>query len=271
VPRLLANQKGRLLMGYIYCITNKITNKQYVGKTERDCKTRWREHQNSAFIYHIDVYLYRSMRKYGILNFEFKIIDMIENDLICDKEMYWISKLSTLAPKGYNLTSGGEGKCGYVVSEETRHKISIANKGKKKRPRRFPMTLEQRHRSSLSHTGKVMSEETIAKMKESLSHATWHFSDEARKKISETHKGKPISEEQKLKIIRTLSHDVLMKDKNSDEVLHVFTGSVNACKWLQQNSKYTKASFTNIVACCNKKPHYNTAYGYKWEYANNKV
>ena len=95
-------------MGLIYKITNKINGKAYIGKTTQDLKKRMNKHYNSVDkdIFHTD------FRKYGKENFEVEILeDSIADDLLDDKETYYIKKFNTCAlygGVGYNSTRGGK-------------------------------------------------------------------------------------------------------------------------------------------------------------------
>lgn len=58
----------------VYCITNKINNKFYIGSTV-NFKQRWRDHKkllNSGK--HFNIYLQNAVNKYSLDNFEFKIL-----------------------------------------------------------------------------------------------------------------------------------------------------------------------------------------------------
>lgn len=106
-------------MGYIYCITNKINGKQYVGKTENTIDERWREHCNDYQREHCEKRpLYDAMLKYGIDNFEIKELEYLKEGgkLLSDREIYWIKKLDTYH-KGYNATKGGDGSILYDYDE----------------------------------------------------------------------------------------------------------------------------------------------------------
>ena len=97
-----------------------------------------------------------------------------------------------------NLTDGGDGTVGWIVSDETRRKISEAQKGEK-HPM-FGKTPSEETRRKISESGKgktgeksnrfgkTHSEETRRKMSETAKGKT--FSDETRRKISEAGKGK---------------------------------------------------------------------------------
>ena len=61
-------------MAFIYKITNTVNNKIYIGKTERDIKTRWEEHLRHISIYP-NIPLYRAMKKYGIEVFNVEQIE----------------------------------------------------------------------------------------------------------------------------------------------------------------------------------------------------
>ena len=96
----------------IYKITNLITNKIYIGKTN-DSERRWKDHQRLAFTKGHKEYnkaLYQSMRKYGIENFIFELIEEIEEyDILSgQREKYWVSYFDSYN-NGYNETLGGDG------------------------------------------------------------------------------------------------------------------------------------------------------------------
>lgn len=96
----------------IYKITNLITNKIYIGKTN-DSERRWKDHQRLAFTEGHKEYnkaLYQSMRKYGIENFIFELIEEIEeyDTLSGQREKYWVSYFDSYN-NGYNETLGGDG------------------------------------------------------------------------------------------------------------------------------------------------------------------
>ena len=117
----------------VYVIHNIINNKLYVGKAQ-NVKARWRGHIYCArgngepqFAIH------RAIAKYGVNNFEFSIVQKFDNGDDCLKaEIYWIEYFkSRESAFGYNLTTGGEGVPGRVVSEKTRELIRAKNTGKK--------------------------------------------------------------------------------------------------------------------------------------------
>ena len=107
-------------MAYIYCITNKINGKQYVGKTENTIDERWKEHKQDYKKERCEKRpLYDAMLKYGIDNFEIKELEYLKEGgkLLSDREIYWIQKLGTYGSNGYNATKGGDGKTLYNHQE----------------------------------------------------------------------------------------------------------------------------------------------------------
>lgn len=96
-------------MGYIYKITNTINNKIYIGQTRYTIQKRWTEH---CSVYNkLDYPLYKAIRKYGQDNFIIEEIEQISDELLNEREIYWIDFYHSYAPLGYgyNVTLGGEG------------------------------------------------------------------------------------------------------------------------------------------------------------------
>lgn len=94
-------------MGYIYCITNLINEKKYVGKTTYSITKRFQEHCKDSKKERCERRpLYNAMNKYGIENFVVEELIECPNDELDSYEKMYIEKLQTY---GYNATKGGDG------------------------------------------------------------------------------------------------------------------------------------------------------------------
>lgn len=95
----------------VYKITNKINNKCYIG-ISFNIEQRWKSHIKYAFSNknnepYYNNKLYNALRKYGVDNFNFEIIEECEKDKLKEREIYWISYYNSYK-NGYNLTIGGD-------------------------------------------------------------------------------------------------------------------------------------------------------------------
>lgn len=96
------------MIGYIYRITNKITNQNYIGQTV-NIKRRQKEHFNTLRNnVHENPRLQASWNKYGEENFEFKCWEFqLNNQEELDKlECEYINKYNGLT-EGFNSRAGG--------------------------------------------------------------------------------------------------------------------------------------------------------------------
>lgn len=95
-------------MALIYKITNLVNGKQYVGYTTKTIEERFNQHWASRFTDNAPIH--RAMIKFGKKNFVIESIEQILTSQWNEKEQYWIEKLKTFAPFGYNICQGGQGK-----------------------------------------------------------------------------------------------------------------------------------------------------------------
>lgn len=182
------------MKGIVYKYTSP-SGKSYIGQTVRP-EERMAKHRRMEN----DCAFHRAIKKYGFDNFTYEVlvtIDLDDEQELKQKldffEKFYIRKYKTFE-NGYNLTLGGGGHLGFKVSEEVRHKISEARKGK---------ALSEEHKAKLSEAHKGIklpprSEEHKAKLSEVQKGK--FISDEVRSKMSEAHKGKTLSEETKRKM-----------------------------------------------------------------------
>lgn len=234
------------------------SGKRYVGITSKPTEYRWGK---DGCGYKDNDHFWKAICKYGWDNFKH---DVVATDLslqdACDLESKLIAEYDTMNPEfGYNHTTGGnwstpdeytrarisEGirrslldpevqshrstcQIGHVVSDETRRKISAANKGRKM-PESF--IAKQRDR--------VCSEETRAKLR---MHSSWcrgltKATDERLLNISNRLRGREVSEStrEKLSISRKIQY------QNGYEPVWVTNGVVETTI---QKSEKLPAGFT---------------------------
>lgn len=100
------------MIGYIYCTTNKINGKKYIGRHEAS------EFEPEKYI-GSGTLLIRAINKYGRENFSCELIEACETvQSLADREKYWIEFYdATNNPMYYNLSEGGLGSCGEVCSK----------------------------------------------------------------------------------------------------------------------------------------------------------
>lgn len=219
----------------IYCFTNKINGKKYVGQSKQLNK-RYHGHINDAMnpdkakndpsVFHA------ALRKYGIDNFDYEILEECKVSELNEKEKYWIDKLhSYILENGYNLTYGGDSftRSYYFSSEELLHYWND-----------LKLTVTQIYRM-YGATGKKIREQLVELgiSEEEIEQRTY----EKRKEVVE--KGLP----KRLKKI------------NQYDLEGNFIQSFNS---LTEAANAVNGSKGNISQVANGK--YQTAYGYRWKY-----
>lgn len=241
-------------MGYIYLRTNKENGKKYVGQvTTKRFKARQTEWKCLKQPYAGNV-INNARNKYGIDAFDFEIIKECKDEELNQWEMYYIKELNTKVPYGYNMTDGGNSVCSH--SEETRKRISDANKGKK-------FSEEHKRHISESKKGIKHTAEQNNKHSERMKcekNPFWgkHHTEETKRKISETKKGKKRPIDAVRRTSEKLSKSVMQIDIVTNETIAVYKSMTEAVE-------STGCYKPNIIECCKKRR--KTAGGFKWKYA----
>ena len=224
---------GSGVMGCVYLVRNRVNGKGYVGKTMKTMGKRKRSHEKDTRR-GSSCYFHNALRKYGFDIFEWRMLIEDDNEEeLNESEVACIKMFKTKSPNGYNLTDGGDGatgcfvyedtiikikeaRKGYRHSEETKAKISKANKGLRKGSHHSRETkakiskankgkhfasLETRMKISNALKGKSFSIEHITNL--SKGQKRRYVDPKERIKLSEAHKGKRASTSTKLKMSKS--------------------------------------------------------------------
>lgn len=94
--------------GRIYRLASRTTNKAYVGLTTTSLRMRWSYHVRNA-LRGAQGPLAAAIRQFGVEYFDLEVLEEVsEDNLLSAREVYWINKLKTLEPDGYNRLTGGQ-------------------------------------------------------------------------------------------------------------------------------------------------------------------
>ena len=111
-------------MPFIYLFTFP-NGKQYVGQTyQLKCSIRWNQHRKTSKNPNdkgYDALLYRAIRRHGWENITKEVICECFLVDLNDLETKYIKEYDTLAPNGYNCTTGGSQNM--VMSEDSKSKM----------------------------------------------------------------------------------------------------------------------------------------------------
>lgn len=244
--------------GYIYIIKNRVNNKCYIGQTKKTIEERWREHIFNHTRRKQAIYM--AMRKYGIENFYIEEVESVDIEKLNDREIYWINKLNTVSPNGYNISTGGDfNDCNPMYIPEVVKKVSAKLKGNKNPAKR----IEVKEKIRQTATGKTANKETRKKMSENNGRY-WlgkPLPEEMKQKISQNHgmRGKFGS-------LNPNSRKVARRDINTNEIIEIYGSFKEAEKWVRENENINPtASYAGMSRCCNNNGQ-KTAYGYRWSY-----
>ena len=114
----------------IYLISNKVNNMTYIGSSKdvrrriRDHRYKYKDAKNNPNWYNHKLYV--DMRRYGLENFEFTILENCSEDLLKERELFYYNKFepeyNTWVPVKDDRNKGK-----FKHSEETKQKIKDHN------------------------------------------------------------------------------------------------------------------------------------------------
>lgn len=236
--------------GYIYRIDNLENGKFYIGQTIQTLQKRWNDHVSDTKNLSDDMVIHLAMRKYGVNMFTIEPIHTVECETKFELKKQLneleIREIEQLKPD-YNVAKGGLGHTGVIVrcfgadnhfygkthTEETRQRISEANKGK--------------------FLGKKLSEET-------------------KQRISEGKKGDkhPVNKDPEFRL-RVIQHAHDLIQANKKRVMQftdddIFIQEFESVKAAAESINVAPSSMTICL-----KGRTKTSGGFKWKYSTSLV
>jgi len=154
----------------IYKITSP-TGKAYIGQAV-DIDKRWSEYNLNNSNLFKQPKIYRSLKKYGIDNHKFEVVEECKEEQLNERELYWGGYYGVLGKNGLNLRLGNAGG---RINEKTKQQISISLTGKPKLTSKkgkehalYGVTKTEKHKQNIKKGKENISQYTLIKMSESI-------------------------------------------------------------------------------------------------------
>lgn len=236
---------------YIYLIENQLNGHKYIGK-----------HSGTGRNYFgSGTALQNAVKKYGKSNFTKTILEYCDQDILSEREIFWIKEYNTYEGVGYNLTPGGEGwTVGMKHSNETIKKLN----------------------ENPSQRGRTRSEEVKQKIANTLKQYYYSLTAEERSNIygqggrnQKGSKKKPFTPEHcknistalqgRKKAPRTKEHleKIAQKKRTPVVMLDLSNKEIQTFNSLTEAAKYLKIPLASISCAVSGKQQ--TAGGFKWK------
>lgn len=242
----------------VYKIQSKLKPESFYVGSSCDILHRFGEHKRSyKYSRNGCRKLYNHILKYGIDDMDFTILEECENnrEKLLEMEQFYMDSLN---PTLNILVTAGSPK-NVTVSEETRAKISAANKN------RIYGKLTQEHKDNLSkaHLGQIAWNKGIE-----LHYPVWHkgrtgvYNEETLSKMRNSSLGRKQSKETISKKTEKLYKPVIQYDMSGNFIK----------EWRSISDIKLEVQFKNahISCCCNGKRKTSNGFIWKFKQINNK-
>jgi hypothetical protein len=186
---ILQEDQKDLRYGQIYIITCKNTSTQYVGQvvSHRKNKNKYRWYGYlGRFNGHISealkntkksvcTYLNSAIRCYSPESFTVKLLECCPLENLDERERHYIKQYNTLAPNGYNLTTGGK-----TVNWKNEYAEKIKKNPVIKRGRDFGFKHTEETKQKMKDYFVTISKEEMDKKKDTLRNVASNFFEQKR-------------------------------------------------------------------------------------------
>lgn len=223
------------MMG-IYKITNKINGKVYIGQS-KDIKKRFENHRcmNGSNP------MYEDMRKYGLENFTFEVLEECEEDKLLERELYYMKKYKSVE-NGYNLTYESNPVYDERIKSKMIENMTERHRSAEYRERQSEITKElwrnEEYRQKILSA--IRSEESIQKISETSKKLWQERREELVSKIKASLNAEEVRKERSIRQKERFKDEVYKQKINE-----VLKGAVQKYSQLMKEDKEFRNRYIN--------------------------